>query len=108
MIDGIQKLNYTVGKIRGIYHDESIENQEKADQFLMFLSEHPELEGTPRSPFIFSILRDSIVSSFLNGGGSSLEDMIWEKAPFLTDYPEQFENLLAISTNDLNETLKHR
>src|SRR5579872_5018383 len=107
MVESISKLNCSVGKIPGIFHDSSLENEARAEEFLKFLQEH-QFEGSPRSSFVFSIFRDSLVSSYLNDGETDLIDIIKEKAPYLLDYPEQLDNLLAISTNDANETLKHR
>lgn len=108
MVETIKNLNSFIGKIPGIYHDTSVENEARADEFLKFLQDHPELEGCPRGSFVFSIFRDSIVSAYLNDGETDLIDIIKEKAPFLADYPEELDKLLAISTNDANETLKHR
>ncbi len=108
MVEAIKDLNTFVGKIPGIFHDTSVENEARADEFLKFLQDHPEFEGSPRDSFVFSIFRDSIVSAYLRDGGTDLIDIIKEKAPYLMNYPEQLDNLLTISTNDANETLKHR
>jgi hypothetical protein len=108
MIIELNGLNNSVGKIPGIYHDTSAENQARAEEFLKFLQDHPEFEGSPQGLFVFSIFRDSIVSAYVNDGETNLIDIIKEKAPYLVDYPEQLDQLLSISTNDANETLKHR
>lgn len=110
MVEAIKDLNRFVG-MHGIFHDTSVENEARADGFLKFLQDHPEIEGGPRDSFEFSVFRDSIVCAYLaalRNGKTDLIDIIREKAPFLADYPEQLDNLLAISTNDANETLKRK
>lgn len=105
MINIVSK-NENITKIPGIFHDNSPENQEKADRFLNFLI--TEYRSGPQDSFTFAIFRDSIVSSFLTDGQRSIKDIILQKVPFLVEYPEQLENLVTVSTNDLVETLKHR
>lgn len=107
MISIVQN-NSKFNKIPGIFHDTSPENEEKAKEFLHFLISHGDIESGPRDSFTMAIFRDSIVSAFLVDGQSTMEEIILQKAPYLRDYPEQLENLLAVSTNDLQATLKNR